>query len=131
VDSTGQRATEVLIDEPTGAVGVEYGPAMMWNTRYGMMGATAMMGGSTPSACTVTPEQAQQIADRWLHEHKPGLHAGDADVFPGYFTLHTLTGDQIAGMMSVHCISGQVWYHSWHGQFVGMQTETAPDEPGA
>jgi hypothetical protein len=32
----GQGATEVLIDPASGAVGVEYGPAMMWNTRYGM-----------------------------------------------------------------------------------------------
>lgn len=51
-DSGGKPATEVLVDPETGAVTLEYGPAMMWNTRYGMMrGASAngfggMMGGS-------------------------------------------------------------------------------------
>ena len=33
----GKPATEVLVDPKTGAVTLEYGPAMMWNTRYGMM----------------------------------------------------------------------------------------------
>ncbi len=35
-DGTG--ATEVLVDPANGAVWIEYGPAMMWNTRYGMAG---------------------------------------------------------------------------------------------
>jgi hypothetical protein len=52
-DSQGKAATEVLVDPETGAVTLEYGPAMMWNTRYGMMtvtGTTAsggMMGSGT------------------------------------------------------------------------------------
>ena len=33
----GRPATEVLIEPATGNVYLEYGPAMMWNTRYGMM----------------------------------------------------------------------------------------------
>lgn len=47
----GTPATEVLIDPGTGNVYLEYGPAMMWNTRYGMMsdfrlrGSDGMMGG--------------------------------------------------------------------------------------
>jgi hypothetical protein len=49
-DSQGKPATEVLVDPETGTVTLEYGPAMMWNTRYGMMRGTgtggygAMMG---------------------------------------------------------------------------------------
>lgn len=35
----GRLATEVLVDPGSGAVWLEYGPAMMWNTRYGMMSA--------------------------------------------------------------------------------------------
>jgi hypothetical protein len=47
VDSSGSGATEVLVDRATGLVSLEYGPAMMWNTRYGMMnGAGASMMGS-------------------------------------------------------------------------------------
>lgn len=45
VDSSGNGATEVLVDPSTGVVSVEYGPAMMWNTRYGMgRSAGSMMG---------------------------------------------------------------------------------------
>lgn len=47
-DKTGQGATEVLVDPKTGDVSLEYGPAMMWNTRYGMMigsSEAGMMGG--------------------------------------------------------------------------------------
>ena len=48
----GGLATEVLVDPSSGAVYLEYGPAMMWNTRYGMMSdfrnrdSGGMMGGS-------------------------------------------------------------------------------------
>lgn len=42
----GKPATEVLVDPETGAVTLEYGPAMMWNSRYGMMGRGGTMGGS-------------------------------------------------------------------------------------
>jgi hypothetical protein len=47
VDTAGNGATEVLVDPSTGIVSTEYGPAMMWNTRYGMMNSSAaatMMG---------------------------------------------------------------------------------------
>jgi hypothetical protein len=45
VDSNSSGATEVLVDPQTGLVSIEYGPAMMWNTRYGMgRGAAWMMG---------------------------------------------------------------------------------------
>jgi hypothetical protein len=51
LDRQGKPATEVLVDPETGAVTLEYGPAMMWNTKYGMMrgagspGYGGMMGG--------------------------------------------------------------------------------------
>jgi hypothetical protein len=43
-DAQGNAATEVLVDPQSGAVTLEYGPAMMWNTRYGMMGRTGTSG---------------------------------------------------------------------------------------
>ncbi|MGZ3940914.1 MAG: hypothetical protein ACXVOH_01720, partial [Bacteroidia bacterium] len=46
VDSNGNGATEVLVDPSTGVVSIEYGPAMMWNTRYGMGEAAGSMMGS-------------------------------------------------------------------------------------
>jgi hypothetical protein len=50
-EKSGRLATEVLVEPASGTVYLEYGPAMMWNTRYGMMsdfrvrGSDGMMGG--------------------------------------------------------------------------------------
>jgi hypothetical protein len=74
-----------------------------------------------PGDAAIGPDQAVRIADRWLREHRPGLHAAEPDRFPGYYTLHTLRGDRITGMLSVHASTGDVWYHTWHGRFLQMQ----------
>jgi hypothetical protein len=120
LDPAGHRATEVLVDPASGTVSLEYGPAMMWNTRYGMR-HRAMMGGTASNTVAISPDQARQIADKWLRDNQPGLHAGDAELFPGYYTLHTLRGDQVVGMLSVNAATGAVWYHSWHGTFIRMR----------
>ena len=112
----GSRATEVLIDPGSGSVQVEVGPAMMWNTAYGMMPAPRQTG-----AAPIGPDRAVQIADRWLSGHHTGLHAAEPDQFPGYYTLHTLRDDRIVGMLSVNAANGTVWYHTWHGRFIQMQ----------
>ncbi|MEV6053596.1 hypothetical protein [Streptomyces sp. NPDC052107] len=44
LDHDGRPATEVLIDPGSGTVHLEYGPAMMWNTVYGMMPASRRTG---------------------------------------------------------------------------------------
>ena len=155
-EEDGRGATEVLVNPRTGAVWLEYGPAMMWNTRYGMMAGSGiagaggmmdggmmgggmmgsgmmdgggMMGGGfadptwpaldTGQASIDAPE-AERIAQRWLDRSESGLRAGEAEEFPGYFTLHTLRGGRVAGMLSVNAFTGAVWYHWWHGAFVGM-----------
>jgi hypothetical protein len=46
-DQSGKPATEVLVDPSSGRVSLEYGPAMMWNTRYGM--ASGRFGGGMMS----------------------------------------------------------------------------------
>ena len=150
----GDRATEVLVNPATGAVFLEYGPAMMWNTRYGMMGGSlgsgGMMSGSSgsggmmsggpgsgmiggdyggdptwaPSPETTTPsvsaQEAKAVAARWLAREGSELRAGGADAFPGYYTVHVLEGDRVAGMLSVNAYTGAVWYHRWHGRFLSM-----------
>ncbi|HWQ23192.1 MAG TPA: hypothetical protein VNK94_03705 [Gaiellaceae bacterium] len=171
VEKDGRLATEVLVDPASGAVSLEYGPAMMWNTRYGMMadfrlrdgggmmggsggmmgggmmgggmmgggmmgGSGGMMGGGmmgggyadptwTPGATTadVTPAQARRIAQRWLARQDPELTVGEADEFPGYYTLHVLRAGKVAGMLSVNAATGAVWSHWWHGRFVSMLGE--------
>lgn len=45
-DQADRPATEVLVDPDSGSVWLEFGPAMMWNTRYGMMGRSGAAGGA-------------------------------------------------------------------------------------
>ncbi|MFI6355353.1 hypothetical protein ACIBJF_22430 [Streptomyces sp. NPDC050743] len=68
---------------------------------------------------------------QWLSRHHTGLHAAEADRFPGYYTLHTLRDHHIVGMLSVNATTSTVWYHTWHGHF--LQMRQAPDRtvPGA
>ena len=160
LDQDARLATEVLVFPRTGRVQIEFGPAMMWNTEYGMGGVAGpggnmggdmmdggmmggfggmmggfggMMGGgfggmmgdgwadpTSPTAGEVSAEEAEAIATRWLAERRPGLVAGEAEAFPGYYTLHVLRDGRVAGMLSVHAGTGAVWYHSWHGRFVAM-----------
>ncbi len=113
----GSGATEVLVDPSNGAVGVEYGPAMMWNTRYGMHGG----GGDAP--VKVSAERAVTLAQRWLDDQRPGMSAAEPEPFPGYYTLHTLRDGKIVGMLSVNATTGAVWYHTWHGAYQAMSDE--------
>lgn len=143
----GRLATEVLIDARSGAVWFEYGPAMMWNTRYGMMrgggpaagmggamtgwmmGQGGMMGGGAPADQTWTPgdttgpvrvssSEARLIAQRWLDAKRAGVRADGPEAFPGYYTLHVERDGRIDGMLSVNAYTGAVWYHWWHGRFL-------------
>jgi hypothetical protein len=107
----GHPATEVLVNPVDGAVQIEYGPAMMWNTTYGMHY------GSQGQA-QVSAAQAKSIANAWLRTSGSTLTAGDPDSYPGYYTLHTMQNDKIVGMLSVNATTGQVWYHTWHGTYI-------------
>ncbi|MEH0844823.1 hypothetical protein V6U81_20780 [Micromonospora sp. CPCC 205711] len=115
--TTGRGATEVLIDPADGAVSIEYGPAMMWNIRNGMHA------GATAATARVSAAEAATIVQGWLDRQGTGLAAGDADEFPGYYTLHTLRDGKPVGMLSVNAYTGAVWDHTWHGTFVTMSEE--------
>ena len=45
----------------------------------------------------------------------------EAEAFYGYYTLHILKNGQVEGMLSVNGYTGAVWYHTWHGPFLGMK----------
>jgi hypothetical protein len=45
----------------------------------------------------------------------------EAEAFYGYYTLHTLKNGQVERMLSVNGYAGAVWYHTWHGPFLGMK----------
>jgi len=113
-DAAGNSATEVIVDPGSGAVSTEPGPAMMWNTRYGMRGPAG-----ASAVATVSAGQARQIATAWLAANLPGRLAQPPDSYPGYYTMETTTaGGIVNGMLSVNATTGQVWYHSWHGRFI-------------
>ncbi len=119
---SGINAFELLVDRTSGAVMREPGPDMMWNTKYGMM--DGMMGfprGSTADM-PVSADNATEYAQRWLDTNIRGAKAGDPDTFYGYYTMDILENGSTYGMLSVNGYSGDVWYHTWHGQFIaGME----------
>ena len=117
---SGIGAVELLVDKDTGAVGPEMGPNMMWNARYGMHGREAPAG-RRDEINKVSPDEALEIARRWLGANRPGVFPEEhADPFYGYYTIHTVHTGEIEGMLSVHGTTGQVWYHTWHGPFIQM-----------
>jgi hypothetical protein len=171
VDARGNGATEVIVDPASGIVSLEYGPAMMWNTKYGMMnragvtmmgrygesmmggagmmGGGGMMGGSgsgmmggsgtgygsgmmggsgnaygqtgsnTSTATKVSLANAHTLAQRWLNANESGVKVETGgDTLPGYYTMETLRGGKLTGMISVNATSGIVWPHWWHGAFI-------------
>ncbi len=118
--ATGHGAFEVLVNKVTGAVFPEYGPAMMWNTQYGMM--RGMMGyQASGGSMTIAPTQATRMATQWLHQNQPGTTTETPEQFPGYYTVHILKNGRVTGMLSVNGYSGQVWYHTWHGALIQMK----------
>ncbi|ALV38576.1 hypothetical protein AS200_15055 [Streptomyces sp. CdTB01] len=107
----GHGATEILVNPTDGAVQIEYGPAMMWNTDYGMHYGSS-------SQARISAAQAKTIAQQWLRNRGTTLTPGNAESYPGYYTLHTLQNGKITGMLSVNASTGQVWNHSWHGTYI-------------
>jgi hypothetical protein len=80
-------------------------------------------GSATATDMTVSPERAREIANDYLGRVSPGMEAGEAERFYGYYTLHTEKDGEITGMLSVNGYSGEVWYHSWHGPFIAMEEQ--------
>jgi hypothetical protein len=137
--STVRGALQLLVDRYTGRVMPEMGPNMMWNAKYGhammqemmggmgmmnnmgMMGGGSMMGGApaTPPAAAISDAQAKQSATQFLAGYLPGARVGDGgDTFYGYYHFDVLRGIRQVGMLSVSAQNGQVWYHTWHGEFL-------------
>jgi hypothetical protein len=129
---TGIGAMEVLVDPVTNGVYPEPGPNMMWNLKYSAMADTGMMGGmmkeqsvqNLSSEMPISPEEAAQIAQRYLDRYAPGSEASEeVDPFYGYYTLHILQDGSTAGMLSVNGYSGEVFVHTWHGTLIEISED--------
>jgi len=112
--STSRGALEAIIDRYSGSLQPEP-PSMMWNSKY------SMMGGSQQAQMSVTPQQAMKIAQDFLDVVYPGTKADEIVAYYGYYTVMTTLEGEHYGMLSVNGYSGDVWYHTWHGMFIGMK----------
>jgi hypothetical protein len=151
-DKSGKPAFELLI-APDKSWLMEEPASMMWNSKYGMLGhlsntlepipgLSMMWGGgmmrnhgmmgspsswySAGSGAVTSLKQAVAVANSWLAEARPGeIAERDGRAFPGYFTLDTTLNDKTNGMVSVNRVSGAIWYHGWHGTFLGERQFSA------
>jgi len=131
-ESTGINAFELLVDRSTGQVSPEPGPNMMWNTKYGMMtrrgmmmmGSGMMIGRGTnypiSARMSVSVQDASKYAQKWLDPNFRGAEMEEAYSFYGYYTIDFSHNGQTIGMLSVNGYTGDVWYHTWHGEFIRM-----------
>lgn len=143
-ESTGIGAFELLVDPLSITVFPEFGPNMMWNQKYGMLGSgmvgsgmmgSGMMGsgmmegfynngadvGDFDAEMTISEEEALEIAQEYLNQAYPGTEVSDEITqFYGYYTIDTESDGEIVGMLSVNGFSGQVFPHAWHGEFIEM-----------
>jgi len=120
---TGIGAFEVLVDPDNMDVFPEMGPNMMWNLKYSHMRG-GMMGSGYNSNTTNMPisgEEAIDIANEYLSKNNSDLVAeGHPDPFYGYYTIHTGKNGEVVGMLSVNGYDGEVFQHTWHGEFIEM-----------
>jgi hypothetical protein len=116
-ESTGINAFELLVDRYTGRLSFEPGPNMMWNQKYGHMGRIDNPTASMP----IDTQEASQYAQKWLDRYFAGASVEEVNVFYGYYTMDVSRNGRIFGMLSVNGFSGEVWYHSWHGEFIRME----------
>jgi len=146
--STGVGAFELLVDPVSQVAYPEHGPNMMWNLKYsglnheymmdngGMMGGNGgmmnMMGNNgnmmdgwdstapldVTAELTVTSEQAEEYAQKYLDANIAGATVEHPMPFYGYYTLDFEKDGTMAGMLSVNGYTGQVFVHTWHGAFV-------------
>ena len=122
-ENTGIGAFEVLVDPDGLTVFPEMGPNMVWNQKYGHMGGGMMGGGfnSSDVEMPISGGEAIQIASKYLSTNGSDLTVGDdADPFYGYYTIHTLKDGEVYGMLSVNGYDGEIYLHTWHGEFIEM-----------
>ena len=91
-----------------------------WGDWIGGCGGSGGYGAGRGSGKAVSAAEAISIAERYLTQARSGEQAEPAaQAFPGYFTLDTTRGGKVVGMLSVNASTGAVWYHGWHGRFLG------------
>ena len=135
---TGKGAMELLVNPYTGFIYPEHGPNMMWNEKYGMHGRGHMMwrgrrdyesgeyrwyfpnGDQTQKTQKIQKGEAIHGANEYIKQYfdKDAFTDGEGHDFYGYYTFHIKKGEDTVGMLSVNQYTGDVWFHSWHGELL-------------
>lgn len=108
--TTGQAVGEAVVDRYTGEAGSDPGPNLTWRR--------AVRNGTV----TYDLHAAEAIAATFLEEFLPGATLLENRTFPGYHTFEYGRGE-MEGMLGVNDQTGQVWVHTWHGQYLGGEGE--------
>lgn len=104
--ASGQAVGEVIVDRYTGETRMNPGPATTWKR-------------SVPDdTVRYDLHAAEGIAETFLKEFLPGATLHENRTFHGYYTFE-YGRDDVEGMLSVNDRSGEVWVHTWHGQYLG------------
>jgi hypothetical protein len=121
-----------MMQDMMGGMGMMGGGGMMMGGQ-GMMGGGMMQGtpappqpGAAPVAGQISEAQARQDANQFLGGYLPGATVGDGDTFYGYYHFDVMRGGRQVGMLSVNATTGQVWYHTWHGEFLDKREVAHP-----
>ncbi|MCS7145629.1 MAG: hypothetical protein NZ938_02920 [Aigarchaeota archaeon] len=118
-EETGTGAFELIIDPYAGVVSPEPGPNMMWNRKYGMHYAMMGLRVEPILEMPIGPEKAVELARRYLAQRFGGVvEVLEPLKFYGYYTMDYKLNGEVHGMLSVNGYTGDIWYHSWHGNFV-------------
>jgi len=100
---------------------------MMWNTKFGMRGSSAYGGMMSNNdfdysiETELSDKEALEKANEYLSELSKDLIAENGGhAFYGYYTFHINEGENLEGMLSVNSYTGEVWYHTWHGDITEL-----------
>jgi hypothetical protein len=144
---TGLGAFELIVDPSTLFVYHAQGPNIMWNVKYGSLrgggiGESVMIDGvlSVTGSYqdiddyltnnlyvdgiekTIDRQEAFLIAEDYMAGLDDGISVEEsAKEFYGYYTFHTMKDGALFGLMSVNGYTGQVFIHTWHGEFIEIQ----------
>jgi len=135
---TGKGAMELLVNSYTKTITLEYGPAMMWNVKYGMHQYSdssyygrGRMGSGRMGYCydnddetyynsdysgenDLTKDEAYDIAAEYLSDKEAGASVDqDGLAYYGYYNFHVTKNGEIIGILSVNGFTGAVWYNQF------------------
>jgi hypothetical protein len=107
-----------MMGAAVGTITPEFGPNMMWKSKYSYIGGMMGTANEVPSVMTISQSQAEQYAQTYLNQKSDNAKTEMSTEFYGYYTFDFTVNGKIVGMLSINGNTGQAWYHSWHGDFI-------------